>query len=51
MNSDIHFGSTITSISHTEPLQSTMTQPMFESEHIHDLGLLQNAKAHGPEMS
>ena len=26
-----------------------MTQPMFESENIYDLGLLQNAKAHGPE--
>ena len=38
VNLDIHFGSTI--ISHTEPLQSTMTQPMFESENIYDLGLL-----------
>ena len=26
-----------------------MTQPMFESENIYDLGLLQNAKAHGPD--
>ena len=26
-----------------------MTQPMFESENTYDLGLLQNAKAHGPE--
>jgi hypothetical protein len=26
-----------------------MTQPMVESENIYDQGLLQNAKAHGPE--
>ena len=26
-----------------------MTQPMVESENIYDLGLPQNAKAHGPE--
>ena len=26
-----------------------MTQPIFESENIYDLGLPQNAKAHGPE--
>jgi len=26
-----------------------MTQPMFETENIYDLGLLQNAKARGPD--
>ena len=47
VNSDMHFGPTI--ISHAAYLTttSTLTQPMFEYDY--DLGLLQNAKAHGPE--